>query len=71
MPCCSAELYHFSLWAFVENEPVFYATADCKSITYCLKIMELICVSVPFCLYCGFKEGVIFDDALVFLRAGG
>lgn len=50
MPCYSAELYHFSLWAFVENEPAFYAMVGCKSITYCLKIMELNCISAPFCL---------------------
>lgn len=50
MPCYIAELHHFSLWAFVGNEPVFYAMADCKSITYCLKIIELNCISVPFSL---------------------
>lgn len=72
MPCYIAELYHFSLWVFVGNEPVFYAMADCKSITYCSKITELNCIKVPFSLYCGFKKKKKsnFGYILVFISAG-
>lgn len=73
MPCYIAELYHFSLWVFVGNEPVFYAMADCKSITYCSKITELNCINVPFSL--SFivalkKKKSNFGYILVFISAG-